>query len=143
MGPIRVRDEDRPSRVSCLGEPGIEGDFCKSGHRALTFIVNRARHTAAMEHVDPLTTVRADEVGHVLDGPEDRNLRILERCKHAPSIEARHILWCGHQDDAIEADRLQQGRERLAGARWQVNHQDIGVIPIDEREQPADEQSDE
>ena len=45
-------------------------------------------------------------------------------------------------DVAIKVDRPQQRSERLAGARWQIEDHDGGVRPIDEREQPADEQPD-
>ena len=69
--------------------------------------------------------------------------RLPEGCQHSSGIEARHILRGRHENDAIETNRLQERRERLTGARWQVEHHDIGISPVDEREQPADQQPDE
>ncbi len=139
LGAVWVRDEDRPARIGRLGERGIERNLGEPGHRAFNPVINWARHAAAMEDLDPLTAVRTDEVRHVLDGAEHRYLRLPEGCQHPSRIEARDVLRGRHQNDAIETNRLQERRERLTGARWQVEHHDIGTSPVDEREQPADE----
>ena len=143
LGAVWVRDEDRPARIGRLGEHGIEWNLSEPGHRAVSPGIDWSRHAAAMEDLDPLTAVRTDEIRHVLDGPKYRDLRLPEGGQHPSSIEARHILRGRHQNDAIETNRLQERRERLTGAWWQIEHYDVGISPVDEREQPADEQPDE
>ena len=40
-----------------------------------------------MEDLDPLTAVQTDEVRHVLDGPEYRNLHLPEGCQDPSGID--------------------------------------------------------
>ena len=110
--------------VQPLREHGIERNFGEPGHRAVIPVINRARHAAAMEDLDPLTAVRQNRYAMFSTVPST-GTRLPEGCQHSSGIEARDILRGRHENDAIETNRLQERRERLTGARWQVEHHDI------------------
>ena len=72
---------------------------------------------------------RADEVAHVLDQPERRDVQLLVHPDRAAGVGQRHALRRRHDDRAGDRHGLAQAERHVAGARRQIDDQVVEVVP--------------
>ena len=73
----------------------------------------------------------ADVVAHILDDAENFHVDLLEHGDAASGDFEGHVLRGGDDHAAIERDRLDERKLRVAGARRQIDDQDIEFAPVD------------
>ena len=83
-----------------------------------------------MEDVRRLVAVRADELAHVLDDAQHRDVHLVEHLLGAHHVGQRHVLRRGHQHRARGPDLLRDGQRDVAGARRQVQDQVVELAPV-------------
>ena len=85
---------------------------------------------AMAERVRQLAAMRAFVAGHVLDHPGDRHLHLLEQIDRPRRVDQRQVLRRRDDDRAGRPRLLDQGQLHVAGARRQVDQDQLGIAPI-------------
>ena len=86
--------------------------------------------TAMAENIGPLAAMRAQEIAHILDQPQNRHIHALEHGNAAPRINQSQILRRRHDHRPCERDCLRHCELRIARAGRHIDHQHIKLAPI-------------
>ena len=78
-----------------------------------------------------MTAFWAVECGHVFDQSKDRRTQGREHIKRFARIEQSHVLRRTYDDSAGQLGLLTWGELDVAGARWQIDDQNIELSPFD------------
>ena len=82
--------------------------------------------------------IRADEVAHVLDDAERRDIQLLVHPDRAPAVGERHLLRGRHDDRSGDGNRLTQAQRDVSGSRRHVDDEVVEVVPADFAEELLD-----
>ena len=91
------------------------------------------------EDLVPLIAIGTDEIAHVLDDPQDRNLQLLEHLEPFARIDEAHVLRRRHDNHPRHAHHLGHRKLRITGTRRQIDDEIVQLSPLNISGKLADE----
>ena len=86
---------------------------------------------AASENIVAFAVRWREEITHVLDETEHRDIDLVEHGSGLARIDKRNFLRCGDNDGSGKRDRLHNGKLDVAGAGRKIKNQIIELTPFD------------
>ena len=71
-----------------------------------------------------------DEVAHVLDDAQHRDVDLAEHGQPFPGVDESDVLWRGHDHRTVERHLLGQGQLGVAGARREIDDHEVERAPV-------------
>jgi len=131
----RLADDDRPAAVGGLADRGVERDLAEE---VAAHLLRRRARAAMVEDIGALAAMGAAEIAHILDDPEDRHVDLAEHVETLAGVEQGDVLRRRDDDRAGQRRLLHQGELRIAGARRQIDDENVERRPGDVAEQLAE-----
>src|SRR5260370_2138952 len=135
-GQLRVRLVDHQGHTwpAALADAPIQWDLAQE--RDLHPLGQGLRATMA-KNLFAFAAMRADEVTHVFDQPQVRDLQGVEHLDGAPDVGRGDVLWRRDDDGARHRNALGHGQLNVTRARRKVDDEIVQLAPVDvEQELP-------
>src|SRR5262245_46238049 len=76
-------------------------------------------------------TVVTNEVAHILDDPQNRNMNLLEHVERFSHVCQGDFLRSCDEDCSLDGNKLGKAKLRVPGTRRHVDDQVVQVSPLD------------